>query len=74
MPKIDPRISLGNLIQIGVLLIAVASAYTLLKSQSVTAAKTLDDHEIRLRALERDVLSGLARIETRLIQIERGMH
>lgn len=73
MPKIDPRISVGNLIQIGVFLVMIGGSFFVLRNEGQSAAKTIDDHEIRLRALERDVLSGLARIETRLIQIERGM-
>ena len=74
MPSIDPRISVGNVIQIGLFLVMMGGAFFVLKSESQSAAKSLDDHEMRLRMLERDLLPGIARIEQRLIQIERGMH
>ena len=71
MPHIDPKISLGTIIQIATLVAAILIFGVDLRAGQAGQAKTLDDHEIRLRALEREVLSSLARIEARLSQKDR---
>ena len=71
MPEIKSQITTGNLIQIGAMLVALAIGWAAMDARSQAATTTLSDHEARLRTLERDVISGLTRIEQRLIQLER---
>ena len=73
MPSIDPRISIGHIIQIGAFVVALAVGWTYMRAAGETAASTLTDHEVRLRALEREVMTGLSRIETRLSQIDQSI-
>lgn len=71
MPEIKQQITTGNLVQIGVMLVALAVGWAAMDMRGQAATATLSDHEARLRTLERDVISGLTRIEQRLIQLER---
>lgn len=71
MPEIKSQITTGNLIQIGAMIVALSIGWAAMDARSQAATATLSDHEARLRTLERDVISGIARIEQRLIQLER---
>jgi hypothetical protein len=73
MPEYKNQISSGQLFQIGVMLVAMAAAWTVIDTRSQASVAQIIDHETRLRSLERDVLGGLARIEERLIQLEKTM-
>ncbi|HEY0329162.1 MAG TPA: hypothetical protein VGC77_08675 [Rhodopseudomonas sp.] len=70
MPEIKNQITLGNAIQIGVMLVALALGWAALDWRSQSSAATVSDHEARLRSLERDVLRGLTQIDERLSRIE----
>ena len=70
MPEVKNQITSGNLIQIGVMLVALATGWAALDARSGANARAIEDHETRLRTLERDVLSGLTRIDGRLARIE----
>lgn len=71
LPDYKSQISFGNLMQIGTMLVVLALGWSALDARSQAATATLSDHEARLRTLERDVISGITRIEQRLIQLER---
>lgn len=77
MPEIKSQITTGNLIQIGLtlgpMLIAGIVAFALVRADMQALAKSNSDHEIRIRTLERDVIGGLAKIDTRLGRIEEDM-
>jgi hypothetical protein len=73
LPEYKNQISSGQLMQIGVMLVAMAAAWTVIDTRSQASVAQIIDHEARLRSLERDVLGGLARIEQRIIQLERSM-
>lgn len=70
LPEFKSQITVGNLIQIGAMLAALAIGWAAMDARSQAASAAIADHESRLRTLERDVISGLARIEQRLIQLE----
>lgn len=70
MPKIEARITLGNLITIGLLIFSVAVAWGNANAQINQAQSEIADHESRLRVVERQVLEGLARIDQRLSNLE----
>ena len=69
----EPKTGLpsSSLIQAGTIIVGLAVGWAALDARSQAANETIKDHETRMRTLERDVLSGLARIEQRLDQIER---
>lgn len=69
----DPKTSLPSphIIQIMVLVIGLAASWVAMDTRSQAVADTVRDHETRMRTLEREVLSGLARIQARLDQIEK---
>ena len=73
MPEIDNRISLGNVITLGVLLLSGTMAFTAVQGQTNAHGEEIKDHEARVRALEATLAGSLARIEQRLITIERGL-
>jgi hypothetical protein len=70
-PK-PPLAGLDPLIKVGSIVVALALAWAALDARSQAAQQSVADHEARLRVIERDVLSSLARIEQRLVQIERA--
>jgi hypothetical protein len=70
-PKFGPQISLGNVITILTLIIGAAISYAVLTARSDVHAKTLADHEARLRVIENNVAPALARIDERLLQLQR---
>lgn len=57
--------------QIGGVLVVVAIAWGSLDSRTQANKDTATDHEARLRVIEREVTSSLARIEQQLIEIKR---
>lgn len=71
MPQVENKVTVANLIQIALLLVGLALGWAALDARSQAAQADLSDHEARLRTPERDVMSGLARIEQRMIQLER---
>lgn len=95
-PRFSPQISLGNVIQIGVLVVGMAVGWTQLQSAVEVNARAIDvlgeevearrmraeAMEVRLRALENEaaraderfsnILTMLARIDSKLERIERG--
>lgn len=71
MPELKPQITTGNILQIVVMIGAVAVLWGGITAQMNFAAERISDHETRLRALEVRVLDSLARVEQRLIIIER---
>ena len=72
MSEVKPTLPGPHLIQIGVLIFGLSGAWFAMDAKSQVAMTTLQDHEARMRTLERDVLGGLARIEQRMIQLERN--
>lgn len=72
--SIDPKPPLAGLdiLKVGAILVGIALAWAALDARSQSALQSIVDHEARLRVIERDVLSSLARIEQRLVQIERA--
>lgn len=71
MPEIDSRISLGNMITLGVLLVTGLLAFSAVQSQTTTQGEQVKDHEVRIRTLENTLTGSLARIDARLGQIEK---
>lgn len=72
MPEIKNQITLWNLIQIGAMVVAVALAWGSTSNTQAGHAKSIDDHEARLRMLEKSIPASLARIETKLERMEAG--
>ncbi len=72
MPKVEARITLGNLITIGVLLVSVAVAWGTANAEINQVQGEIADHESRLRILESRVIEGLSRIDQRLSNLEAG--
>lgn len=72
IPEYKSWITAGNVIQIGAMLVALTIGWAAMDARSQAATAALADHESRIRTLERDVISGLARIEQRLMHIERS--
>jgi len=70
MPDIKNQITIGNLLQIGTMLVVVALAWATLDARTTAFVQSVADHETRLRKLEVDVLAGLTRIDGRLARIE----
>lgn len=70
MPELKDQITTGNIIQIGAMVVALAIGWAVMDARGQATASAVSDHEARLRSLERDVLSGLTRIEARLARIE----
>jgi hypothetical protein len=69
-----PDIKLNDgMMKLGALVVGLALAWAALDARSQAASEELQDHETRIRTLERDVMPGIARIEQRLIQLERAM-
>ena len=73
MPEIDNRISFGNVLTLFVLMVSGLLAFSTVQGQTNIHAEQLRDHEARVRALEATLAGSLARIEQRLITIERGL-
>lgn len=71
MSEPKPQLPSPHMIQIAILVVGLAAGWVTMDTRSQSSAEKLQDHETRMRTLERDVLSGLARIEQRLDQIER---
>lgn len=71
-PGFRNQISLGNIVQIGAMLVAVSVAFAALQGSTAAQGVVLQDHEVRLRALEATGTT-LARIDTRLEQIEKTL-
>lgn len=70
MPKLEARITLGNLLTMGLLIFSVAVAWGNANAQINQAQSEIADHENRIRMVERQVLEGLARIDQRLSNLE----
>lgn len=73
MPKVEGRITLGNvliIVQLLLMIWAASAAYSSLRSAVASAGETVVDHEHRIRSLEQMALDRLGRIEQRLIAIE----
>lgn len=61
-----------DIIKVGSILVGLALAWAALDARSQQAQLAVADHEARLRVIEREVLSSLARIEQQLLTIERA--
>lgn len=72
MPEIKNQITLGNLIQIGSMLVVVALAWGTISNSQAAHSRSISDHEERLRMLEKSIPASLARIETKLERMEAG--
>ena len=75
MPRIENKITIGNVLIIAQLLLmiwAAAVAYTTLTQAVAQAAEEVQDHEARLRFLEGKVSEQLSRIDERLKRMEGG--
>lgn len=73
MPKVENRITLGNVLiflQLCVFLIAGGSVWSQAQAELKQARDDIQDHETRLRTIEARVLSGLASIDGRLANLE----
>lgn len=76
MPKIEPRITLGNIaifLQLLLMGWAASAAYTTLSNSVAEASADVADHEVRLRKLEAMTSESLARIDERLSNIEASV-
>lgn len=76
MPRIEAKITLGNVAIIAQLLLmwwGAATAYTSLTNAVAQASEEVQDHETRIRSLESLTLDRLGRIEERLIAIEERL-
>ena len=73
MPEIKQQITTGNLIQIGAMSVAVAIAFAVVQSNVATLAKAADDHEYRIRTMEREIAVELTKINTKLGSIEKAV-
>lgn len=71
LPEYKSWITAGNVLQIGAVIVALSIGWAVMDARSQAATAAIADHEDRIRTLERDVISGLARIEQRLIQLEQ---
>lgn len=71
--KIDNKITLGNALTVGTLLVALAGAYAGLSHQSAANARSIEDQEARIRVVEREIASRLATIEAELRIIRRSV-
>ena len=72
MPEIDNRISFGNVLTLFVLMVSGLLAFSTVQSRTNLHAEQLRDHEARLRLVESSLAGTLARIEQRLIAIEKA--
>lgn len=70
MPKLENKITLGNALTIALLVFSVAVAWGTANAQIGQVEKEIEDHESRLRVLESQVLTGLARIDERLSRLD----
>lgn len=73
MPEIDSRISLGNLITLGVLLLTGLLAFSAVQGQTSSHGDQIKDHENRIRFIEHTLTGSLSRIDARLSQIEKEL-
>jgi hypothetical protein len=73
MTEFRNQISLGNLMQIGVVLCALAVAWGAMQQVTQAQGRTLNDHEDRIRLLEQRVSTTLERIDARLGHIEKEL-
>ena len=71
MPEIKQQITTGNLLQIGAMLVALSLGWATLDAQGASAQKSIEDHELRLRSLERETADRLTRMEAILGRIDR---
>ncbi len=71
MPEIKQQITTGNLLQIGAMLVALSLGWAALDAQGASAQKSIEDHELRLRSLERETADRLTRMEAILGRIDR---
>ena len=72
MPEIDNRISFGNVLTLFVLMVSGLLAFSTMQDQTDLHAEQLRDHEARMRLIESSLAGTLARIEQRLIAIEKA--
>lgn len=70
MPEYRNSVTLGNMIQIGAMLVALAMAWATLDAKAASAQREIEDHEVRLRSMEAQVLTTLARLDERMARIE----
>ncbi|RAZ82399.1 hypothetical protein [Cereibacter johrii] len=70
MPEYRNSITLGNVLQMGAFVVALSVAWATLDARSLAAQRTVDDHEVRIRALEAQILGTLGRLDERLARIE----
>lgn len=73
MPEVKNWVSLGNIIQIGAMMVAITMAWANLHSRSNANEEDLRDHEARLRILENYISGTLSRIDERLNSIEKAV-
>jgi hypothetical protein len=71
MPEIKQQITTGNLLQIGAMLVALSLGWAALDARGASAQKSIEDHELRLRSLERETADRLTRMEAILGRIDR---
>jgi len=73
MPQISNSVSLGNILTIAAMAVAVITAWSTVNAQVTQHGKELLDHENRLRVIELKIGDNLARIDERLGNIERKL-
>ena len=73
MPEFKEQITTGNMIQIVAMLIALAVSWAMLDARGQASAGRIDDHEVRLRSIEAQMLTTLTRMDGRLGEIERAL-
>ena len=71
MPEIKSQITTGNLIQIGAMLVALSIGWAMMDARGTAASKSIDDHEVRIRQLERETSNRLTRMEAILTRIDK---
>lgn len=73
MPELKNWITAGNVIQIVTMLVVGVTAWANLNSRSNANEEAIRDHEARIRVIEAQVTGSLARIDQRLINIEKAV-
>lgn len=72
-PELKNWITSGNFMQIGAMLVALGAAYAAIDNKIASAMQIGNDHEIRIRALEKEIAVELSKISTKLGIIERAV-
>jgi septation ring formation regulator EzrA len=73
MPQISNNISLGNILTMAGMAVAIIMAWSSVNADVKSSRAQLEDHETRIRIIEAKVSDTLSRIDERLTNIERKL-